>query len=727
MPNQDFSISVIIPARNEAGNIENIVRKMPRFGKAVEIIFVEGGSTDGTLEKIREVVTKYPDKNIRWILQEGKGKGDAVRKGFDAATGDVLMILDADLSVEPEELPNFYEALRNNRGRFVNGTRLIYPIEKGAMQFLNKLANIFFAYALSWILRQKLTDTLCGTKVLSRSDYRKIKENRKFFGDFDPFGDFDLLFGASRLGLKIAEVPVNYKARKYGKTNIRRFKEGWQLLKMTLLGIRKFKFKWIVHRLIKKEYIIIFCLALFLRVLLALILFYSFGEEGFITKDARGQYLPLAENFALGKGFTLDGVTAYAYKAPGYPLFLAFFYKIFGVFWPAIIVQIILSSFLAVLIFKISELIGLDKKIPWIAAILTATAPHLIYYGNLYVTESLFAFLLLLGILFFLKFLKQPTLKYAFLAGFLFGLDTLVKVSTQYLVILCLLFVILFILYSHPEIRGKFILFSAIFFLVFIAVIAPLAFRNYKYFGTFNLNSQSAYLLYRYEGSSIISVRDKISLGEAEKVARKELLFGTGLENVAEEKLVDLKYAPILKKKTFDLMKSNIGAVIKIELINVLAFWTHSNYAYLLSSSYKIIPSPPPLEQPFTYLLAKGEWGKILTVSKSVFFSPYYLIALFSRIFWVLVALLAIFGLIYSLLNRNLDRNKRILILLLGFTILYYNLTAAPLGFGMEARLRYHTEPLMFLMASFGFLILYNSIKNCYTSRRLKMKFENQI
>jgi len=241
--NEDFTVSIVIPSRNERGNIENLIKRIPRFGKSQEIIFIEGGSTDGTLEEIKRIAAEYPDKNIKWIGQECKGKGDAVRKGFEMASGEILMILDADLSVSPEELPVFCEALKSRRGEFINGTRLVYPMEKGAMRFLNKLGNKFFAFMLSWVLGQKLTDTLCGTKVLFKKDYEKIKENRKFFGDFDPFGDFDLLFGAAKLGLKISEAPVHYMARTYGKTNISRFRDGWLLLKMTLFGIRKFKLK----------------------------------------------------------------------------------------------------------------------------------------------------------------------------------------------------------------------------------------------------------------------------------------------------------------------------------------------------------------------------------------------------------------------------------------------------------------------------------------------------
>ena len=239
----EYSTSVIIPARNESGNIENAVLRLPNFGKHLEIIFVEGNSTDDTWEKIKEVQEKYKDKrDIKIVKQDGKGKSDAVRKGFDMATGDILMILDADLTVPPEDLPKFYEAIATGKGEFINGSRLVYPMEKHAMRFLNILGNKFFSIAFSWVLEQPIKDALCGTKVIFRDDYLRLKSNRKFFGDFDPFGDFDLLFGAYKLNLKIIDLPIRYQERTYGTTNISRFRHGLILLKMWMYAVGKIKF-----------------------------------------------------------------------------------------------------------------------------------------------------------------------------------------------------------------------------------------------------------------------------------------------------------------------------------------------------------------------------------------------------------------------------------------------------------------------------------------------------
>jgi SAM-dependent methyltransferase len=235
-------VSVIVPARNEVGNIEGILRRTPSMGSGTELVFVEGHSHDGTYEAIMELTRRYPEQPVKVLRQLGEGKGDAVRLGFSQAGGELLLILDADLTVPPEALPRFYEALVSGQGEFVNGVRLVYPFEKGAMRFTNLVGNKLFGMLFSWLLGQPTKDTLCGTKGLWRDDYLQIELNRDYFGDFDPFGDFDLLFGAAKLGLKIVDMPVRYRPRSYGKTNISRWKHGWLLLQMGAFGMFRLKF-----------------------------------------------------------------------------------------------------------------------------------------------------------------------------------------------------------------------------------------------------------------------------------------------------------------------------------------------------------------------------------------------------------------------------------------------------------------------------------------------------
>lgn len=235
------SATVVVPCRNERGNIEPAVTRIAAFCDDIEILFVEGGSSDGTWEEIERVIESYPDRDIKAIRQPGKGKGDAVRAGFDAARGDVLMIQDADLTAPPEDLPKFYQALVDGRGEFINGTRLVYPLDSDAMRFLNLIANKIFSLTFTWLLNQRFTDTLCGTKVLTKVNYQRIAANRAYFGDFDPFGDFDLILGATRLNMKVVEIPVRYRARQYGSTQISRFRHGVMLLRMTIFAFIKLK------------------------------------------------------------------------------------------------------------------------------------------------------------------------------------------------------------------------------------------------------------------------------------------------------------------------------------------------------------------------------------------------------------------------------------------------------------------------------------------------------
>ncbi|MBV6397556.1 MAG: Undecaprenyl-phosphate 4-deoxy-4-formamido-L-arabinose transferase [Anaerolineales bacterium] len=235
-------VSVIVPARNESGNIKAIFERTPKMGRKTEIVFVEGHSTDDTFLAIEREIASHPSTPSLLLRQPGIGKGDAMRAGYDAAHGDVLMILDADLTVPPEDLPRFYDALVSGKGEFINGVRLVYPMEKEAMRVLNFFGNKFFSMAFTSLLGQPVKDTLCGTKVLWKKDYNRIAANRAYFGDFDPFGDFDLIFGAAKLNLKIVDLPIRYRERTYGSTNISRWKHGMLLLRMVWYAARRIKF-----------------------------------------------------------------------------------------------------------------------------------------------------------------------------------------------------------------------------------------------------------------------------------------------------------------------------------------------------------------------------------------------------------------------------------------------------------------------------------------------------
>ena len=235
-------VSIVIPVRNEAGNISQIFKSTPELGSGTELIFVEGHSKDDTYNTVEKEIKKNPDRLSKLLQQSGNGKGDAVRLGFSHAAGDILMILDADLTVSPEDLHRFYDLLLSGKGEFVNGVRLVYPTEREAMRFMNIIGNKFFSLLFTWLLGQSIKDTLCGTKVLWKREYEQIEQNRSYFGDFDPFGDFDLLFGAAKLNLKIVDMPIRYRKRMYGNTNIQRWRHGWLLLRMAIFAARRIKF-----------------------------------------------------------------------------------------------------------------------------------------------------------------------------------------------------------------------------------------------------------------------------------------------------------------------------------------------------------------------------------------------------------------------------------------------------------------------------------------------------
>ncbi len=241
-PVKEPSVSVVVAARNEAGNIKSIFERLPKMGSKTELVFVEGHSRDNTYESIEQEMTLHPSTPSLLFRQPGIGKADAIRLGFEKASGDILMILDADLTVPPEDLPRFYEAIRTGKGEFINGVRLVYPMEKEAMRTLNFIGNKLFSMAFSWMLGQPIKDTLCGTKVMWKKEYEEIAANRSYFGDFDPFGDFDLIFGAAKLNRKIIDLPIRYRERTYGSTNISRWKHGLLLLRMVAFAARRIKF-----------------------------------------------------------------------------------------------------------------------------------------------------------------------------------------------------------------------------------------------------------------------------------------------------------------------------------------------------------------------------------------------------------------------------------------------------------------------------------------------------
>lgn len=241
-PETPPSVSIIIPAKNEAGNIEAVFCRLPDLGCVTELIFVEGGSADNTWQAIEQAMARHPETTCHLIKQPGRGKADALHAGCAAASGSIIVTLDADLTVPPEYLPRFVNALCSGKGEFVNGVRLVYPMEGQSMRFANMVANKLFGMLLSWLIGQPIKDTLCGTKALWKTDYDLLAAHGAGGNPVDPFGDFDLLLGAARLNLKIVDLPVRYGQRTYGASSINRWRHGWMLLKMAAVAAVRLKF-----------------------------------------------------------------------------------------------------------------------------------------------------------------------------------------------------------------------------------------------------------------------------------------------------------------------------------------------------------------------------------------------------------------------------------------------------------------------------------------------------
>jgi len=218
----DISVSVIIPCRNESGNVLPAIERIPEMGRHTEIVFCDDKSTDDTRTEIAAAMRMHPHRDIRLVDGPGICKAENVWTGFRAARGDILMILDGDLAVMPEELPYFFRALVSGAGEFINGSRLVYPVPQQAMKFSNKVGNKLFGSLFSYLLDQRVKDTLCGTKALWRKDWLRIERNLGHWGIKDRWGDYELLFGASKLHLRICDLPVHYQERVYGISKMTR-------------------------------------------------------------------------------------------------------------------------------------------------------------------------------------------------------------------------------------------------------------------------------------------------------------------------------------------------------------------------------------------------------------------------------------------------------------------------------------------------------------------------
>tara|TARA_B110000977_G_scaffold125183_1_gene160299 strand:+ start:1495 stop:2904 length:1410 start_codon:yes stop_codon:yes gene_type:complete len=213
-------ISFIIPCKNEGGNIKFFYEKIINSTINAEFLFGNDNSSDNTLDEIKKLQQAIPNKEIKIYDGPGVCKSENVYKGINLASGEIILIYDADLTVSFDDLVNSINLLLKTDADFINCTRMIMPQQKNAMKFLNFYGNLFFAFLFSILFKQKITDTLCGTKIFFKKDWEQIKKYNNTWGAKDLWGDFDLLLGAYKNNLKIVENPISYTDRKEDETKM---------------------------------------------------------------------------------------------------------------------------------------------------------------------------------------------------------------------------------------------------------------------------------------------------------------------------------------------------------------------------------------------------------------------------------------------------------------------------------------------------------------------------
>ena len=242
--NKDLRVSFIIPCKNEENNIKTFENEIKNSNQSNEYLFGDDNSMDKTIDEIDKLSKKLNNNKILKYNGPGVCKSENVYKGIELSSGDIIVVYDADLTVDFKDVEFSIDILKNTNADFINCTRMIYPQKDGAMKFSNFIGNSIFANLFSLLFRKKITDTLCGTKIFFKKDWVKIKKNITGLGVKDLWGDFDLLIGAYKNNLKITEVPVTYHERKEDNTKMTSvFLNGIRMLSIVLVAFYKLRLK----------------------------------------------------------------------------------------------------------------------------------------------------------------------------------------------------------------------------------------------------------------------------------------------------------------------------------------------------------------------------------------------------------------------------------------------------------------------------------------------------
>jgi glycosyltransferase involved in cell wall biosynthesis len=226
-------LCVLVPCRNEKGNILKLHLELSTLKNVDEIIFVEGGSHDKTYEEIESLLKRCPNSRIRLIKQMGHGKFNAVLSGYHASNADFFVIWDGDNTIPCSDQQKMIDLFleRSQEPVFVTANRITVHREDNAFRFINLIGNFLFSFLVLLVFRVKIPDVLSGTKIFHRNLlHEDITCNRAL--EADPFGDLYLLSRASKVGCEILSIPCKYKERTYGISNIGRWSGGLAMLKL---------------------------------------------------------------------------------------------------------------------------------------------------------------------------------------------------------------------------------------------------------------------------------------------------------------------------------------------------------------------------------------------------------------------------------------------------------------------------------------------------------------
>lgn len=446
--------------------------------------------------------------------------------------------------------------------------------------------------------------------------------------------------------------------------------------------------------------IVLFLSAIAVRLLIFGLVWENFGIEGISLGDTIG-YVTLSESLRNGNGFSYpDDSGDYIpqnFRPPIYPIIGAISLYLFGNFSFLIIFQIIIGSLVPPLTYLLGKEIMNNTRVALFASLILIFEPLMVFYSFYLLTDAQFLFLLMLSLLFCVKFFKSPEYPNAIYSGLFLGFATLTRVVSQYLIVYIGIFITLLFLLELPNKSYDFYKKYFVMLVVFIAVVSPWAIRNKFVFNEFSLSSNGAWAMYYDYAASLYVVDDKISFEEARDV----------LEERAEREYEinkDLFSGPndrrLLARESKSVIWEKIYAVPKLQLVNAWWFFTHDNYSYHFDK-FGLLPDRPPLFSPTFIFLKEGLSGlySIFSYLKSVYFIP-----ILGRVFWILVTLFGAYGLINSI--RYGDNSKKAIIFLFGI-IIYFYLISSVIGLAGEARLRIPIIPILLLFFFAGLNSVY--------------------